>query len=38
MVAFQDVSFVDIRLNFAKNLVSLGIPMNKALAFKNWVI
>lgn len=32
-----DVPLFDLRLNFAKNLISHGVPMDKALVFKNWV-
>ncbi|MFC1797764.1 hypothetical protein ACFLY2_00855 [Patescibacteria group bacterium] len=34
---FHDIPLFDVRLNFAKDIVNLGIPMDKALAFKNWV-
>lgn len=37
MAVFQDLPLFDIRLNFAKNLISHGVPMDKALALKNWV-
>jgi len=37
MTVFQDIPLFDVRLNFAKNLVSLGVPMDKAKVLKNWV-
>ena len=37
MAAFQDIPLFDIRLNFAKNLVSHWVPMDKAKALKNWL-
>ncbi len=37
MAVFQDIPLLDIRLNFAKNLVSHWVPMDKARALKNWV-
>lgn len=37
MAVFQDIPLFDIRLNFAKNLVSHWVPMDKARALKDWV-
>jgi len=37
MAVFQDLPLFDIRLNFAKNLVSHGVPMDKTKALKDWV-
>jgi hypothetical protein len=36
-LVFKDLALFDIRLNFAKRLASFGVPMDKALAFRNWV-
>jgi hypothetical protein len=36
-VVFHDIPLFDIRLNFAKNIVFHGVPMDKSLALRNWV-